>query len=316
MSLSIPEKVQVKVPASTANLGPGYDVFGLAFQFYNQLEVQIENSQKESHQNLQLEIEGEGSTSLPLNEQNIIWKCMRMVFQKQKFPFKKYNFKVQCMNRIPLARGLGSSAAAQLSGILAGNAICGQPLNQNQVLNLAVEMEGHPDNVVPQLLGGLCISGMVGKSAQFLKFKMPSQLVAVVCVPEFELSTKKARAVLPKHILHQDAVFNVSRASWLLGSLLKRDFGNLKHAMQDRLHQVYRKKLVPGYDIVEYNAYQKGAWGVALSGAGPSMLALSSLQNANSVGVAMENGFKKAGYSSKSLMLKFDQKGAVVQVYN
>ena len=303
--------VLVNVPASTSNMGPGFDVLGMAFQLFNTVEVSVAPSAKFS---LRMSVDGEGKNTVPSNAQNVIWKTMKMVLNHLKFPISSYAFDIRCINRIPLARGLGSSAAASLSGILAANALCGNLLDQQEILRLAVNAEGHPDNVVPQLVGGLCVSCLDKKQIKFLKLNPRKNLSVVVCVPEFELSTKKARAALPSKVSMQDAVFNVSRVALLLASLMQGKYEFLRLGTEDRLHQNYRKKLVPGFDSVVRLGYDAGALGVMLSGAGPTMLALVKSDKAQRVSRAMERGFASAGKKSQSRILKLDRQGARVKV--
>jgi homoserine kinase len=296
----------VQVPASTSNLGPGFDVLGLALKLYNEVELRFDPKAPAA---LDLSVEGEGAESIPADERNVIWQCVRKT-AGARLPRGRYE--VRFVNRIPLARGLGSSAAARLSGVLTAQALLGKTDVQS-VLDRATALEGHPDNVVPQMVGGLCVSWMEGGRVRYLKAAVPQGLSAVVCVPEFELLTSKARAAIPKTISHADAVHNVSRVALLLGALAAKDYSVLKTAMQDRLHQIYRKKLVPGFDAVVGNGLRAGALGVALSGAGPSMFAFAPARRAAAVGRAMEKGFSKAGKKSRSLVLEFDLRGARVE---
>ncbi|OGR85414.1 MAG: homoserine kinase [Elusimicrobia bacterium RIFCSPLOWO2_01_FULL_54_10] len=297
---------KVRVPASTSNLGPGFDVLGLALDLFNEVEVRVDRKL----QGVSIEIEGEGKTSLPRNENNVIWKTMEKVLSKLNAPTAGYELKF--INRIPLARGLGSSAAAILSGVLAGNAISGSPLKKDEVFQLAAGMEGHPDNVAPQLFGGLCVSVFNGKNFEVIQPALPKGIQGVVCVPDFELSTAKARAVLPESIPHKDAVFNASRTALFLSALAGKRFDLLKLGMEDRLHQPYRKTLIPGFDGVLEEAYRAGAFGVALSGAGPSIFAFTPLSKASGVGRAMEKGFSSVGVKAKAMALKFNMKGSEI----
>lgn len=313
--------VKVRVPASSANLGPGYDVIGIALKLYNELELRVHpvesstfggGATESPFPRVKIEIEGEGADSLPRDEKNIVCQATKQIFRAYRLPLTAYRFVLKLNNRIPLARGLGSSAAARLAGILSANALCGNFFSTEEVLNLAAKLEGHPDNVVPQLVGGLCVSVFNNGSVQYVRLGVPKNLCAVVCIPDFELSTKKARAVLPKKILHADAVYNLSRVALLLGAFVKKDYSFLKMAMEDRLHQNYRKKLVPGFEQVLESGYQSGALGIALSGAGPSLLAFASKVKAQEVGKAMEKGFKKFGVNAQSKVLEFEPFGAKV----
>ena len=296
----------MRVPASTSNLGPGFDVLGLALKLYNEVEIVHDPA---ASARLIVRVEGEGADTLPWDERNVVWQCIRKSAGSR---MPKGGYEVRFVNRIPLARGLGSSAAARLSGVLAAQALCGG-LRRQEVLDRATALEGHPDNVVPQLVGGLCVSWIEDGRVRYLKLSPPKGLAAVVCVPEFELLTAKARAAIPKTVPHADAVYNVSRTALLLGAVASRDYSVLKTAMQDRLHQIYRKKLVPGFDEVVRKGYRAGALGIALSGAGPSMFAFAPRVKAALVGREMEKGFAKAGRRAKSLTLDFDHQGARVE---
>lgn len=298
--------VRVRVPASTSNLGPGFDVLGLALDLCNEVEV-LRNPKL---QGISIEIQGEGETSLPRNERNLVWVAMEKVLAKAKAPREGYELKF--INRIPLARGLGSSAAAILSGVLAGNALCGNSLTENQAFMLAEHIEGHPDNIAPQLFGGLCISAFNGKNFEVIQYALPKGIQVVVCVPDFELSTAKARAALPESVPRKDAVFNIARTAILLSALAEKRYDLLRLAMEDRLHQPYRKKLIPGFDNVLEAAYRGGAFGAALSGAGPSIFAFATPSNAGRVGRAMEKGFSAARVKAKSMVLKFNMNGSEI----
>ena len=314
--MKLKRKVQVKIPASSSNFGPGFDTLGLAFKLYNELELEAEKVSSPGQSGVCIEIEGEGEEILPRNEKNIVWQSAKEIFRACRVPISSYRFHLKMMNRIPLSRGLGSSAAARLGGILAANAIAGQKMRPEELIRWAVKMEGHPDNVVPQMVGGFCICAVLEDKIQFIKLSVPKKISAVVCLPDFELPTKKAQAILPKKISHQDAVFNVSRVALLIGALAKGESCHLKTAMEDRLHQKYRKKFVPGFDRVIKNAYQQGALGVALSGAGPSILAFAPNGKARQIGLGMEKGFLSSGKKSKSIFLDIDNQGAQVKTFS
>jgi homoserine kinase len=219
------------------------------------------------------------------------------------------------VNRIPLSRGLGSSSAAIVGGLVAANAGLGKFLSDDELLKLAVDEEGHPDNVAPALFGGLCVSALTKKGVAHLSWTEPAlfaSLRAVVCVPYFELSTKEAREALPDRVPLEDAVFNSSRVALFLSALRQGRRDLLGDAMEDRLHQPYRKKLVPGLDDVIAAARKTGAWGAALSGAGPSVLALSPVKHAAAVAEAMSAAFRRADVTSISIDLAVNRRGARV----
>ncbi len=297
--------VTVRVPASTSNLGPGFDCLGLALGLYNELTVTRHAGAGEPT----VEIEGEGESSLPRGRDNLIVKAALSAVA-DRFT-DRLEFKA--VNRIPLARGLGSSAAAVVSGLLAGNALAGSPLSNEQVLEYASVMEGHPDNAAPALLGGLLVSVKENKGFRSYPLQLHKDYRAVVCIPDFELATSKARAILPASVLRDAAVENVSRAILLASALERGRWEDLDAAMRDRLHQPYRAPLVPGLEDVLNAARAQGHCGAALSGAGPAVVALCRRgSHASRVGDAMRDAFFKKGIVSRSVVLMIDREGAVV----
>ena len=301
--------IRVRVPATTSNLGPGFDVLGMALKLYNELEL----TALDAPEGLIIEIEGEGASSLPCGESNAAVEAFRAALPKG---CKPRALRLRMKNRIPLGRGLGSSAAARLCGLLAGGAVHDfkeRPLER--LIQEACRMEGHPDNTVPAFYGGLCVSFKDGESFRHLRLKLPKGLGVSVCVPDFQVSTEKARALLPRKVDLRDAVRNSSRLALLVAALEQGRFGWLKIAMQDSLHQPYRKRLVRGMDSVIAAAERAGAFGAALSGSGPTILALTPKGTAQArVGRAMEKAFARAGAKSRALALEIDTEGARVEI--
>jgi homoserine kinase len=211
------------------------------------------------------------------------------------------------INQIPVSSGLGSSAAAVLAGVLAANRLLAQPLPLDKVLALAVAMEGHPDNMVPAFYGGLVLAGDYGD--QLVVEKLPiADFRVVVVLPHFALPTVEARAVLPRQVPFPDAVFNLGRMGLLLRALALGDFAMLDKAMHDRLHQPYRVPLIPGMQAAFHAARSAGAQGVALSGAGPGVIAFAQGDH-HSVAAAMGQAFAAAGLDSRSWILDIDREG-------
>jgi len=294
-------RVSVLVPATTSNLGPGFDVLGLALGLYNELDVDVLDSKGPDW----IEIHGEGAETLPRDRRNLVLRLLRERLPK---PLRGNRLRLSMINRIPLARGLGSSAAARLSAVLAAQALAGK-LDRDAALAEATRLEGHPDNVAPALHGGLCMATGHGDELRVVKLGVPSSLRAVVCVPAFELSTAKARAVLPARVPREDAVTTSGRLVFLLHSIQHRDFGALGWAMDDVLHQPYRRRLVPRMQRVIDAAKRAGAFGASLSGAGPSIFAFAPKQRQAAVGRAMARAF---GRGSRSLAIEIDSEGAKV----
>src|SRR5207302_4592578 len=242
------KKVSVLVPATSANLGPGFDVLGLALELYNEVHLETDEARFSSIRRspqTTVTIEGEGANRLPGDGSNLVLQAIFKVFEKAK-RWPKGSLRVQTVNRIPLARGLGSSSAAIAGGLCAANALIGTRLPISVLLEIAVSMEGHPDNVVPAFVGGLCVAGVVKEEIRFLRFSAPPHLRAVVCSPDRSLETDDARRVLPSRVPFAAAVFTSSRVAFLLGAFLQKRYDWLDFAMEDVLHQPARARLVPG----------------------------------------------------------------------
>ena len=304
--------VRVRVPATTANLGPGYDILGLALKLYN--IVEIEKSDKPS-----IEIEGEGADFLPKDESNIVYQAAQKVFSAFRIPHSA--FRIRLINNIPLVRGLGSSAAARIGAIKAANELAGRRLTSEQMLNLAVKLEGHPDNVTPALVGGLTVAALKDNEVRFLRFSgVRNDLKVVVAIPDFEVSTIEARKILPKNVSLVDYVSSGSNI--LFTTAILTGEGNpellpelLNESMQDRVHQPYRKKLIPGMNETFNAARKAGAQGVALSGSGSTIAAFSignSEEKNKKIGQAMVAAFQKAGHKSYYKILDVDREGTKI----
>jgi len=292
--------VRLAVPATTANLGPGYDCLGLALALHNCLEIMPAAK-------WQLSIRGEGADSLPRDESNLVWQSMCRLWRETETPIPRVGINME--NRIPLGRGLGSSAAAIVAGLYAANHWAGTPLAQADLLQLAVDLEGHPDNVAPALLGGFCISVMGAEGVVTQNFAPHPSLRLVACVPLCRLATEKARRALPASVPHTDAVFNLSRTALMAAAITQGRLDLLGLASQDRLHQDYRKDLIPGFDEVVAAALAAGALACVLSGAGPTMLALLGPDGGREVGEAMVSAFASSGIRADYAMLRPDIQG-------
>lgn len=299
-------RVRVRVPATSANLGPGFDVLGLALALYNEVVA-------EPGEELVLRVEGEGAEELPRDARNVVARGVEAAHRAAGRPFR--GCVLTCVNRIPLARGLGSSAAAWVAGLLAGNALLGQPLARDRVLSLAAEAEGHPDNVAAALYGGLTVSCWGPEGTMAVTLPVPARLRWVVLVPELTASTAEARAVLPPAVPLPDAVFNLQRVALLLASVMADRLEALARALEDRLHEPFRRPLFPWMVPVAGAAREAGALGCVLSGAGPSLLAVVDGDGrAASVARAMERALEGAGIRGVARQLSVDRQGAVVDV--
>ena len=292
--------IDVRVPATSANLGPGFDVLGLALGLYNDIAY-------EEAEGVVVAIEGEGAGRLDTGADNVVARAARMVYEAagRRFP----GATIRCVNRIPPARGLGSSAAAWVGGLIAANAALGSPLDRDAVLALACRAEGHPDNVAAALLGGLTVSCAAGDRVTAISLQVSPEIGWVVLVPETESSTREARAVLSADVSRSDAVFNLQRLGLLLASVVSGRIDLLRLAMEDRLHQPQRQSLFPWMESVRRAALDTGALGCVLSGAGPSLLAAVE-GSGEAAARAMERALGAAGVPGRASALLVDTVGA------
>lgn len=298
-------RVHVTVPATSANLGPGFDALGLALSLYNEVEVQ-----PAAHSTVI--VEGEGARRLPTGDKNVVLRALRLTYEAAGR--KPEEWAVRCVNRIPPARGLGSSAAAWVGGIAAANALLGSPLDRAGMLRLAAQAEGHPDNVAAAVYGGLTVVGGEGDAVVALSLPVPPSLVWVTLIPEITSSTSEARAVLPRMVPRADAVFNVQRVALLLASLQAGRVDTLGTALDDRLHQPYRRRLFPWMPAVIDAARGAGALGCVLSGAGPSILAVApGAVEGQAVAAAMERALAQARVNGVARALVVEPQGVVVR---
>jgi len=296
-------QVRVIIPATTANCGPGFDTLGIACSLYNEIELELTDSRNLTD----IKVLGEGSGNLPVNSRNLVLRSVRAVLDKAEFG--ETGVRLILRNNIPLSRGLGSSSAAIVGGLVAANAIIGNPFNKDILLDMATRLEGHPDNVAPALHGGFTISVQQEQRVTCLRLPLPSELRLVVCIPDFGLSTRKAREAIPGSVTHKDAVYNVGRTALLVGAIASGRLEYLSDALVDKLHQPYRAALIPGMLDVFEAGREAGALGVVMSGAGPSLMAYV-VENEETVGEAMVKAFAKHKISSRYLSLEVDYNGA------
>ena len=300
------KSVKVRVPGTSANCGPGFDCLGVACTIYNELELTLLEEER-----LDIEITGDGAENIPVDERNIVWRSIQKLLERAGKAQEYKGAIIRMDNGVPLSRGLGSSATAIVGGLKAANECLGNPFTNRDLLQMATEIEGHPDNVAPAIFGGFTISIVRnGKPECFsLMPKLPLKLV--VTVPDFFLPTKAARAVLPAEVPMKDAVFNIGRAAMLTAALCKGNKSFLRSVFDDALHQPYRAKLIPGmYDVFKA-ARAAGALGASMSGAGPCLIAFT-VENADAVGMAMRDAFAKNNVKSQYHVFDIDGTGATV----
>lgn len=263
------ECVLVKVPASTANLGPGFDTLGMALSLY--LWVSMKPAAKTS-----VRLHGTELGGLPTDENNLIVKVANRLFREAGLD--PVPLEVEVYSEIPLTRGLGSSASAIVGALVAANELLGKRFNNQRLLDIATSIEKHPDNVGASLLGGVIVASWDGNTTKSVRLEPGSGLGTVVAIPKFQLETKQARGVLPQQYGMSDVVYNVSRSSLLVAALCTGQYELLQDAMQDRIHQPYRAPLIPGMSKLLKEAHHYGAYGAALSGAGPTLIAFVDKQ--------------------------------------
>jgi homoserine kinase len=289
--------IKIRVPATSANLGPGFDCMGMALDIWN--EITFEPAEKTYYHAI-----GEGADKLNKGSKNLLTKAFSNLYEtcgKKSQPVK-----IMADNKIFMSSGLGSSAAAIVAGLFGANEMLGKPLSDSDLLNLATEMEGHPDNVAPALLGGLVISASDSDTILFRRHEIPNWCVVLV-YPQVEWLTHTARAVLPKSVSRADAVFNIGRAVLVADALRDGNLDLLKKIMDDRIHQPYRLGHIAGAVKAYQTAQQFGA--VALSGAGPSLITFVNVVDAELAEQAITESFEAQGIQSKSIVTKPSQLG-------
>ena len=298
-------QVIVTIPATSANLGPGFDCLGLALSLYHTVTFTVTETP-----GLTITITGEDAHKVPTNESNLVWQSARLIFDR----FSKYpsGLHIQQENEIPVGSGLGSSSTAVLAGLFGANALLGNPLTRTEVLQMATDMEGHPDNVAPAVFGGLILGVQKEDGLLIEQIDIP-QMEVVVVLPHYNLPTTEARAALPQELSLQDAIFNTSHMALLIRALEAADYDLLAIAMQDRFHQPYRIPLITGMAGAMTAAKEAGAAAVALSGAGPSLIAFAPTNHAQ-IGQAAAAAFKQHGLNSRRWILSVTMQGTAVTV--
>ncbi len=296
----------VRVPASTANLGAGFDCFGLALDLHLEVRARIAPDKIKTGR---VVVSGEGAVSLPAGADNLIVRAMQFVAEREGLILPPISLEVH--NAIPLGRGLGSSGAAIVGGAVLAAAIARKKIPSQQLLRYAAEIEGHSDNVAAALLGGWVTIVNSPEGPIVLRQPWPAEIRAVVVSPDMQLDTKKARAILTKEVPREDAVFNLQRTALFSAALYRRRYDLIGEAMRDRLHQTQRQALVPGLAEALAIPPQQGLLGIALSGAGPSVLALTTERH-KEIGAAIVAAFAQRGIRAVSRNLGIDRRGAQI----
>ena len=299
------EKITISVPATSANLGPGFDCMGLSLGLYNTFTF------TPRPKGLKISVTGEGAGYISLDHTNLVAEAAIYLFRHACILSPTHldlPYHIHIENNVPVMSGLGSSSTAVIGGLLGANAFLPQPYTRPQILAIANDIEGHPDNITPALLGGLHL--IVEDDALVVHTVDTPIQQAIIVLPDMHFPTAEARSVIPKYIPMKDAIFNSSRLGLLIRAFQDGDYKRLKISMQDRLHQPYRLPLIPGATQAIANAHALGA-AVAMSGAGPSLIAFTD-GNETAVIAEMVAGFKNAGISARHWLLPLDQHGSRV----
>ncbi|CAM3140021.1 homoserine kinase [Paenibacillus taichungensis] len=303
--MSLKQRVTVKVPASTANLGPGFDTLGMALSLYAWLEM------KPAEQTT-FHLHGDHLTGLPTDKSNLLYEVAQMVFNEAGISVPE--LEISMYSDIPLTRGLGSSASAIVGALAAANALIGTPLSDAKLLDMATSLEKHPDNVGASLYGGIITAAWDGSRVDHIIIEPHQDLQTLVIVPDFELSTSKARNVIPQQFDKSDVIHNISRSSLLVAALASGRLDMIQKAMSDRIHQPYRASLVPGMAEILENAVSHGALGAALSGAGPTVLTLVDRHDTRKLELEqyLIDTMSREGITASALWLDPDLDGVTV----
>ncbi|KAA3662168.1 MAG: homoserine kinase [Chloroflexi bacterium] len=309
------KQIKISIPATTANLGPGFDCLGLALELFNHVmftavsEILIPFTHPEPTE-LHITVDGIDAHKVTTTHRNLVVESANVLFERLgKRPSCLH---IHQTNNIPVGSGLGSSSTAVLAGILGANALLDNPLSRAELLEIAYEIEGHPDNVAPALYGGLVLGTQTGPVLHIEKLPIAPMQAAVV-LPDFHLLTTEARAALPKTVSRADAIYNAGHLGLLIRALETADYHKLAIAMQDKIHHQYRIPLIPGMASAFAAAKEAGAKGVALSGAGPSVIAFAPDGHEKIVEV-ITAVFANAGLTSRSWILPIDKTGSTIQI--
>ena len=308
-------KISVKVPATTANLGPGFDCFGMALTLYNKITLE---ELVYPDKGLEINIipgEQDNETSLltiPMDKTNIVYKAIELLYNYvgQTPPDLRINIQTD----IPIAKGLGSSASVIVGGIIAANKLLGNPADEAALLSIANDLEGHPDNTTPAIVGGFCISSAEEDgSVIYKKIEWPEDWKIAVCMPDYELATQISRSVLPEAVKIEDAVFNLKRSAMFIDALHTKDSELMRYALSDKLHHPYRSRLIPGFMEIKENLSEiPTVIGTVISGAGPSIIVIYENNNFDEINKRISTVWESLGVKVTVKKLNIDTKGAVI----
>lgn len=295
--------IKIRIPATTANMGPGYDVLGMALNLYNDIEVEVKRGETE--------IYNDGILSKNDYKVNMIYTSMVKAFDKYNYRYDGFKINV-CLCNIPMCRGLGSSSACIVGGIFAANEIMGKVMTLEDIIDLATEIEGHPDNVVPAITGGMVISLVDGGRVNYSRVKVPSNIRFVSMIPSIQVSTEKARAVMPNGFEKGDCIYSLSRVAMLISAFNNEELDKLRVCFGDKIHQPYRKTLIENTDVIFNKSRELGALGEFISGSGSTLMAVIKEEDSKIFEEKIGEYLKKLPGEWKVKVLEPDLEGARV----
>ena len=296
--------VYVRVPATSANMGAGFDSLGIALGLYNKFNIEEIDDVIEKYNN--------SFGYIHTGERNLIYRAVCKVFDE--IGYQKKGIRIIQDSEIPMTRGLGSSSACIIGGMLAANVISGRKLTYSDILNLASEMEGHPDNVTPALFGGFCTAVSESGKIIYSSNKLTNNIKFAVMIPDFFVSTRESRVTLPENVPFRDAAYNISRASLMTSLLINGKYDDLRYAVGDKLHQNYRKASIPEFDLIVEKSYEFGSKATYLSGSGPTVISILTGKNndfENNMSVFLDTFENR--WSIKTVSI--DNVGAILKEY-
>lgn len=298
--------IHVQIPATSANMGPGFDSIGVAVSLYNHIWVE------EIPEGLEVEVRREQSLPVPRDESNLIYQTMKYFYEQKGFSMPGVRLIQE--DHIPMVRGLGSSAACIVGGLFAANALAGSPCTKDELAQMAAQLEGHPDNSNPAIFGSMVVGALDEKEMKYVRLELPQDLLFAIMVPDFPVSTEKSRAVLPASYSRADVVFNASRAALLVASMLTGKYENFDIAMEDRVHQPYRAALIPNMENIFAHAKEYGAAATYLSGAGSTLMAMVRREEAEAFGRKMSAYLAALPHNWELTLLEPERTGVKVEI--
>ena len=297
--------IHIRIPATSANMGPGFDSIGVAVELYNHIWVEEQPS------GVTIEVKRKQAIPAPLDETNLIYQTMKYFYDQKGLTIP--GVKIIQEDFIPMVRGLGSSAACIVGGLFAANALAGNIADRDELAQMAAQLEGHPDNSNPAIYGSMVVGAQDEKSMGYVRLELPDDLIFATMIPDFPVSTADARRVLPDEYTRKDMVFNASRAALLVASMMTGKYENFDMAMEDCVHQPYRAQLIPGMNEIFAHAKESGAVASYLSGAGSTLMAMVTKDKAEEFERKMSEYLGTLEHNWELKLLKPDMQGVLVE---